>query len=211
MRFAKLRSISVVPTHHEHVQYLLPDFVKGKLEPREQSEVEAHLTSCVECLRRLEEFRSLDAALEGYKTPEPPAHYFTTIVPRLRERIEKKTRTGERGLVYRVLVPLGALALLVAVLSRIPVNTGGDLRSVLGSMKSDELAEIAVEEVERQSLYLIPSTESLAAALPEESIDTKLAATILSDTDDLTYETLSDLSDQDVTIILERLGERKIL
>jgi DNA-binding MurR/RpiR family transcriptional regulator len=128
----------------------------------------------------------------------------------MREKIEGRAKTVEHRFVRRVLVPLGALAVILAVLSRIPLNAEKDLRSVLNSMKSDELAEIAVEDAERQSLYLVPSTESLAASLAEQTIDTKLAAAILSD-DGATFDSMSDLSDQDVTVILKRLGERKIL
>jgi anti-sigma factor RsiW len=202
--------MSVVPTNHEHIQHLLPDLVTEKLQAQERRELESHLSSCEECRSRLEGFQSLNISLNSFKPSDPPAHYFSTVVPRMREKIEGRAKTVEHRFVRRVLVPLGALAVILAVLSRIPLNAEKDLRSVLNSMKSDELAEIAVEDAERQSLYLVPSTESLAASLAEQTIDTKLAAAILSD-DGATFDSMSDLSDQDVTVILKRLGERKIL
>jgi len=211
MHFAKLRTTSVVPTNHKHIQYLLPDFVTGKLRGQEQRELESHLAFCDGCRRRLEGFETLNGTMNSLRPVDPPTYYFSTILPRIRERIEGKTRTAEHPFIARILVPLGAMAVIVAVLSQIPINTEDGLRSVLSAMKSDELAEIVVEEVEHQSLYLVPSTESLAAALSERSIDTKLATTILSDEGDVTFDSVSDLSDQDVKFILERLGERKIL
>lgn len=196
---------------HRYYQLMLPDFVSGKLGESERRELEAHLSSCDECTRHKSEFSAIAAALREIRPDDPPSHYFSNVLPRIRERIAGTSSRGDNPLVERILVPLAALALLVAVLLQVPFKPEGDLRSVLGGLQSNELAEVEVEQAEYQSLYLIPSTESLASALSDQTINQKLAAAILTDNDDAALVSLSELTDRDVAIILERLGERKIL
>ena len=200
-----------VHTNHEYYQLQLPDYATGRLEEQQRLELEAHLASCDECNRRRAEFSTLVALMQHSRPSDPPSHYFSNVLPRIRERLEQRSTRGESPLVSRILAPLGALAVVIGLLVQIPMDKDNDLRAMLGALKSDELADVVVEEAEHQSLYLIPSTESLAAALSDQAIDRELAAAILLDGDDATFESVTDLSDQDVNLILERLGERKIL
>lgn len=201
----------VVRTDHRYFQLMFPDFLTGKLETNRRLELESHLALCGDCARDLEELKTLEITLRSIRPADPPAYYFTTVLPRVREAIEGKAPRNEDSFMARFLAPIAALALLAIALLQVSIRTEGDLRAVLGGLKSDELAEVAVEEAEYQSLYLIHSTESLASTLPEKVIDQQLAETILTDGDDTTLLSMTELTDQDVTIILERLGERKIL
>jgi hypothetical protein len=200
-----------VHTNHEYYQLMLPDFVTGKLGEKQRLESESHLASCEECSLRRLELVTLSASLRSFRPSGPPTNYFNNVLPRLRERLDGKRTPAENPLLARILAPLGAMALVIGLLTQIGMNQENGLRSMLGTLKTDELADVAVEQAEHQSLYLIPSTESLAAALPDEAIDRKLAATILFDESDESYEMVSDLTDEQVKLILERLGERKIL
>ena len=200
-----------VRTNHKYYRLLLPDFVTGKLDGDHREELAAHLASCDECARSLDELKDLAVMLRGVRPADPPTHYFNTVLPRLRERIAGKVDRKEDPLIARFLAPLGALAIIIAVLLQVPLKREADLRAVLDGLESDELAEVAIEQPEYQSLYLIPSTESLASALPDGAISRKLAVTILTDNDDEALLSMTDLTDDEVKVILERMGERKIL
>ncbi len=189
---------------------MLPDFVTGKLPADERQDLEAHLASCTECAREANEFKAVAAALQKIRPLNPPTNYLSTVLPRVRESLAGKSARREDPFIERILAPLAAMAIVVITLLQMPFNSKADLRAVLDELKSDELADVAVEP-EYQSLYLIPSTESLASSLPDEAIDQKFASTILTSDDDAALVSMTELSDHDVTIILKRLGERTIL
>ena len=198
-------------TDHKYFQQMLPDLVAGKLEAQQRADLESHLASCDECSRHRSGLDTISAALKGFRPSDPPAHYFNNVLPGIRLRLERKGIPEEHSLLRRFIAPVGAMVIVIGVLAQTAVNNNNGLRSMLGTLKTDELADVVVDQAEHQSLYLIPSTESLAAALPDEAIDRELAATILLDDGDATYASVTDLSDNDVKLILERLGERKIL
>jgi anti-sigma factor RsiW len=99
-----------------HVDELLIDHVRGELEGRERTRVEAHLAACAECRATREGFAGLLAELRRTAPPAPPVHW-GAYRAELRERLERG-RAG-RGAVWAWLVrPAPALvaAALVAVL-----------------------------------------------------------------------------------------------
>ena len=109
-------------------------------------------------------------------------------------------------------MPLAALALFVVLIARVPFDSTSNnsvLRSMISSLSTEELTDAMVKQSE---LTLAPwSSEALSELVPENAVTTKLAADIIESGDVSAYQTLSDLSDKDIDLLLQRLGERNML
>ena len=113
-----------------HVEYLLPDYVNDRLEESLQPGVEEHLAECAACRAELEVLREAFAALRSQQIFPPSKVYFSTILPRVRQRLEEKEARPfyAHPLFSRILVPVAAGALVLFVLLRSPFS-GGKLES----------------------------------------------------------------------------------
>lgn len=198
-------------TDHERYLIHLPDYVTGNLAPGVGRDVEAHLASCDSCRGQLADLESLMTQMGAHRPGRVPANYFGTVLPRIRKRLEGRRETGENPWVTRILAPLSALALIIVLTTQISFDANEDLRSVVGSLETDELNEAIVDEVQWQSSYLVPSTESLAEGLTEQAVNQELAAAVFNGEDVVGYETVADLSEREIELIVARLSERTIL
>ena len=207
--------MSNVHKEHEYYRSLLPDVVKGTLNADEAAELDRHLADCAECAQDRSVIETAMDALQAETSPQaPPSHYFETVLPHVRERLDRSHQTSwiHSVIFTRVAVPLAALALFVVLIARVPFDSTSNnsvLRSMISSLSTEELTDAMVKQSE---LTLAPwSSEALSELVPENAVTTKLAADIIESGDVSAYQTLSDLSDKDIDLLLQRLGERNML
>ena len=210
----------------EHVEYLLPDYLNNRLEESLMTGVESHLQECASCRESLEGLREGFEALQKQHIPHPSESYFSTILPRVRQRLEKKeTRSFfVHPLVTRIAMPLAAGALALLLLVRLPLSTHNaeadhnPLQPVLQGIASDELVDIVLDQIHQQALNTLGESEtSSLLAVPLLSGDQLLAdAERLSPVEapilgGRTPESLDQLNDTEIDALVARLGERDML
>ena len=212
--------------HTEHIEYLLPDYLNHRLEEPLQRGVERHLEECASCRAELRELQEAFHNLEAHNPDQPPHGYFSSILPRVRERLEVSRRGSflAHPLVTRLAVPLAAGLVIFLVLVRIPFPVGDNARDhnplqpVLSDIDGEELLDIVLDQVHRQALNTVAESEaSSLLAVPILRSDHLLNdAQHISMRDEPLIgnpmpEALDQLSESDVDALVQRLGERTIL
>lgn len=153
------------------VRFLLPEYLREELDGESRAAVMDHLKGCRNCAS---EARELDALLHDLKIPEtrPDERYFTTLLPRIHERIDERSARKVPSWFPSVAVPLAAAAVIVlAILTAIPssrqTSAVDDLRGILSQIKTDP--QEAVNEVQTTSAILAPQSYLSAQADTAES------------------------------------------
>lgn len=209
--------------HTEHIKYLLPDYVTGRLEPDLQNGVEAHLNTCQECVAEMKNLQEILRKISQDKPYAPATMYFNALLPRIRQRLDAKRKQSvwAHPVFVRVVAPLAVAVLAIVMLSRMPfpAEQQDPLKSIVADVSTDELEQVVLEQVQRQpggmlftenELAMLPSGRSLEQQLQSIAkgtswIDSEPAPNngILSGID--------ELSDSELETLLQRLGERAIL
>jgi hypothetical protein len=213
--------------HTRHVEYLLPDYVIGKLEEELRAGVASHLEECPECRAELEVIRRALQSIAGSRPKSPSSAYFSAILPRVRERLEARESLSAfaRPLITRFALPLAVGGLMVVLLLHVPIRTNNDasahnpLRPVLTGVGSEELVEIALDQLHRQSFSgpLGENETSSLLAVPFMSSEYFLAdagSTVIVEDPVLgsnVAEGLEALTDADLDVLVARLSERTSL
>ncbi len=216
----------MLSVHTEHIEFLLPDYLTRRLEEPLQLGVERHLEECATCRAELRELRETFQNLQAHRPTQPPHGYFTSVLPRVRERLEDDSRgwTLAHPLVTRLAAPLAAGLIILLVLIRVPFPSGdvakdhNPLQPVLSNVDSEELLDLVLDQVHRQAFSTVGESEaSSLLAVPILHSDP-----LLSDAQHMSLrdepllgaampEGLDQLSDSDVDVLVQRLGERAIL
>ncbi len=213
--------------HTRHIEYLLPDYVNGKLEEPLRVVVESHLAVCAECKAALENVQHAFLAIAGSSMKPPSDAYFSGILPNIRERLEQRESLSvfARPLFTRFALPLAVGALILVLLLHVPVslNNGetaqNPLRPLLTGVDSEELVEIALDQIHRQS-FSIPLGEGETSALVaapilsgEYFLSDMVSPSALEDPvlGDGFADDLEALSDADLDVLVARLSERTSL
>jgi anti-sigma factor RsiW len=221
--------------HTDHVEYLLPDYVNGKLEEGLNEAVESHLRSCASC--RLEEERVREAVLflHAERPPVPAPSYFVTILPRVRQRLEhtesrpvfsRPLASTPSRLVGRLALPLAAAAVAIALLLQFPIVPGGggsylnSMKLAVGDLSSDDLAQAVLDESRQHPFVSVLGDREVAAAVPDRVVEQHLfTRDFYSQTAEVTgplfeltaSQTIEGLSDSEIDALLQRLAERAML
>lgn len=210
----------------QHIEYLLPDYLNHRLEDDLRPGVEQHLQECAACRGELEMLRTAFREIEAHQDSGPPEGYFSTVLPRVRERLENREAKSilAHPLILRLVAPLaaGALALIIMLHLPFPANNTeaeqNPLRPIMHGVTTDELVDVVLDQAHRQSLN----------ALGEGEASSILATRILhgehllADAEPLPHvgepvlgggmpEGLEQLSDSEIEAIIQRLGERTTL
>jgi hypothetical protein len=133
------------------IQPLLDEYVSGTLPENDREGVRAHLAACARCsadLRMIERFRK-ETVREAEWTPSTV--YFSSIVPRVREKIEsRKGRLGPAWAVRFVLPAAAVVVLMIAVTWFTPRQSAGtsDSAASFTGFSNDELQDF----MERQDV-----------------------------------------------------------
>lgn len=212
----------------EHIKYLLPDYVNGRLDEELREAVESHLRTCTQCREEMEALRDAFEYLRTHAPERPSASYFATILPRVRQRLERK-ETGSflsHPLFVRLVAPLAVAALAIVLLLHVPFfRTESEreinpLRSVVTGTSTEEIAQAVLEHSRQQPLGNDLSEgeiSSLVAAqvirhqFLEEEIDLQSASSLEPLFNSASTHAIEELSESEVDALLQRLGERTIL
>jgi anti-sigma factor RsiW len=221
--------------HTEHIEYHLPDYVNGKLDEGLKETVESHLRSCASCRLEEERVRDVVLSLRGHQPASPAPSYFATILPRVRERLNRVdspsflahplASTASR-LVGRLALPLAAAAVALVLLVRFPIASGvggsalNSMKIAVGNLSSDELAEAVLDESRQHPFVSVLGDHELAAAVPDKIVEQHLftkefysqTSEVMGPLFDVTpSQAIEGLSDTEVDALLQRLAERTML
>jgi hypothetical protein len=210
----------------EHVEYLLPDYVSNMLEESLRPWVESHLEECGACRAELENLRGAFTHLDSFEVKPPYDGYFTTVLPRVRERLQGKKSVPfySHPLVTRFAVPLAAAALILVILFRVPFalreseREHNPLRPVVTGLETEELVDAILDQFHRQMISAQGENETSA----QLAVHLLRSDHLLAGADELSLsnesvldvglpENLDQLSASDVDVLVARLGERTSL
>lgn len=212
----------------EHVRELLPDFINGQVDGSAAQAIEEHLKSCSACRSEYEELQEVFAALENEKLAAPPPDYFSTFRARLRQRLEGTSRHRTslwRPLLVRFALPVAAGVVGIALLLQIPLMTNGVQLSTtkgtsdLSQFSAQELLHAYVEHGRFQPVAPLPPQQTLEELIPNKAVGNSIAKELYGTSDIVSEgfkvvpapQLIADLSEREVDVLLERLGERTIL
>jgi hypothetical protein len=211
----------------EHVEYFLPEYLNGTLGDSLRPGIEEHLKHCSSCSAELTGMRQTMEMLVNHATEGPPSGYFTTVLPRVRRRLEGEESRSffSSPLLIRLALPIGAAALALFIVLSLPspgteAETGHNpLQAVMHGSTTDELVDVVFDMVHLQPLSS-PTVEGETSSLLGARVlrgDHLLAhADEAMFADDFTFdgsmpEELNELSEADVQVLVQRLGEGTIL
>ncbi len=198
----------------EHVKFLLTDYLKGTLDASLRQEVEVHLRECADCCKEANDLKSALDKLQEYRSATPSSHYFATILPRVRQRLEQRPsfHITISPLVTRLAMPLAAAMLAVTLLVRVQIGTNilFPQNGTSISLSSEEISELWLTFLHEDVLSAIPSSaieeHLLQKVLTEESIIPSYTVSGVP-----TRELLKGLDEKEVEELLQRLGGKSIL
>ncbi len=213
--------------HTEHVNILLPDFVRGQLGGEQTAAVEEHLRSCQVCSSNLAELKNTLAILEQSHKKDLSKVYFSSILPRVHQRLErdKKKEWISKPFVNKILLPLGAAAVLLVVLMRLPsgwetLKSENPLQAVVSLASADEIAEILQEDIPLQGVNSLNSAILTSALSDEQFVQRRLVSEALNSettspfnvfADVTPQQVLNDLEGPEADRMLQRLQQMEIL
>lgn len=214
--------------HTDHIKYLLPDYATGKIDEISKAKVEQHLGECYECLRELAELRKTLAAVASRGQVAPSPQYFTSLLQRVRTRLQGKQRSHEplwQPLMVRIVMPLGAAAVAVILLFQSTLKVGPEDgsaisgQSFLSDYSPQELISVYLEQNHLQPFTGVRPTQTLEGLIQERGLGDRIAEELFGSKELVEVgvsilpasQLTADLSDRDVDVVLERLGERTIL
>ena len=211
----------------EHVEYLLPEYLNGTLADSLRPGVEEHLKHCSWCKTELAELRHTMQMLDTHGTAEPPSGYFTSILPRVREQLEREESRNffANPLLTRLALPIGAAVLVLVVLLSLPYPANetetahNPLQDVMHGSTTDELVDVCFDMVPLQPLSS-PTVEGETSSLL--GVRLLRGEHLLANADEVSFaedftqdetmsEELEQLNEADLEALLQRLGERTTL
>ena len=211
----------------EHVEYLLPEYLNGSIADSLRPGVEEHLKYCSSCNTGLAELRRTMEMLDTHGTTGPPSDYFTTILPRVRERLEREESRNvfTNPFLIRLALPIGAALLALFILSSFPfpgdeTEAGGNpLQAVVHGSTSDELMDVVLDMVPLQPLSS-PTVEGETSSLL--GVSALRGEHLLAQAGEVSFvgeitldetmpEGLEQLNEEDLEALVQRLGERTTL
>jgi len=131
---------------------LLIEKQEGRLSPEDGRILDRHLATCETCREDLALIGVSFEALRGVTDKEPPTHYFTNLLPRIRERIDNQPGRFSRlvmpAWVQRMLAPGSALAVLGSLVALYvlltpsfdPTRTG--LEQIIAEVPRDDIDRV---------------------------------------------------------------------
>jgi predicted anti-sigma-YlaC factor YlaD len=209
--------------HTVHQTNLLPDYVRETLDGDARRAVEQHLVECADCRGEVEALRTVIEHLGRERFEAPPTPYFVTLLPRIRMRLESRTQWSRLRSLYhsRFALPLATAGLIVALLLHAPFGSRFGVPLPLENLAAIDAGDVADLLFQQPGTALADVAQQYAVeSIPADVINRQLAAQLssmgngsaLSEWAELsTDQLLKDWSDDEVDILVQRLGERTIL
>lgn len=211
---------------HDHWEQLIPDYLSGRLSDRDGQELKHHIAQCDRCSQLVEELGPLFEIQRVERSRQAPGGYFASVLPRIRQRLDRSgSRSRARGLPDLALAG-ASLVLLVAIFLSLwpPWQEAGTQDRALAEAIEELPAGVVADALDRQAdqagFIEYPSGGSISAVLSDKILEAEIVSALVQDrsalgafagASDSQSFWLSDLDDQEVTILLQRLSEREIL
>ncbi|MBI2618633.1 MAG: zf-HC2 domain-containing protein [Ignavibacteriales bacterium] len=218
--------------NHPEFQHMLPDYLTQSLDEEQRDKLEQHLEVCADCRATVESLKRLFGKLASRAPAVPPVNYFSTVLPRIRVRLQFSKRpsilsrlfpvrraldSSIQLLVDRWLAPIVTVVITVVLVSHIELGeseSGNGLRSVVNSLTADELAEVFVGQAQEESLTSLGVVDVFSADVLNQAEAQELFGAILDDETIDEYVPLQgfpELNEREVETLLQRLKERTML
>lgn len=204
----------------EHAKYLLPDYSIGKLDQAEQTLVSEHLQACDVCRADLDEIRGILAQLKTSDVVKPSNSYFSSLVPRIRQRLEGKQSSSWLGNPFttKLVLPFSVAVLAIVLLTNVEF-TVEEPANPLNNLVADVLPEDVIDfvaEASRPTLWTTRQAQEIAEKLVAGHVSEEHALQYVLQTDpaesiEQTQELLRELDESQIEQLLQKLGERAIL
>jgi len=209
-----------MPSNHDQYEGLIPDLLTGRLSQSESEEVRMHAESCERCSRTIAELSPLFSQLGDDKSGWLPPGYFSTVLPNVRARIEGARGGRSSEWFPTFALPAAGLVLVVMVILTLNLPWEKDapgpesITQAIGEVPADVLADALADQADRAGII----DGSLSEVIPDERLELEIMRTLIIDPTALgelesSSEALlpTDLSETEVTILLQRLSEREVL
>ena len=210
----------------EHVKYLLPDYVLGKIEIEARSEVDRHVESCPVCSRELEDIRGTLNSVRQYQPTTPFPAYFNSILPRVRETLGHKTPDSwwTDPVLTKLALPFATAALAIGLLVNIgffgrEITPNAALTPMAEGLRPEDVVDFVMEA--SRPIWMVGQTQEVAQAIVGEHLTKEYflqhSMTLGSQPDfeeELPFSSqqlLKDLDEEQIDRLLKKLGERTIL
>jgi hypothetical protein len=190
----------------KELRYQLPDFISNKLSDQEKTEIEKHLATCISCRQELETLSGLFSDLKTVKIEPPSQLYWTSLLPRIHDKIEKPTSSILPEWATRFALPVAAaILLIISTITFTPWKSERELtdfQTMLQQLEPEELQSVA----EKQNYSgILESPISLIAQNTSLTVDDDVLKQILI------TDTLNTLpSDIDFQEIVEAFSNQQI-
>ena len=211
----------------EHVKILLPDYASGKLEAGMKQVVEGHLRECVTCRQDWDEVTQTFKDVHRFQLSSPSNSYFASLVPRVHERLQRKTPRPwlANPLFEKFGLPLATAILVVGLLVNIKEfdqtnSPQNPLSPVFDGVEPEEIVDIVMQD-SRPIPWMTGQVQDVAQALigdhltREHFLEDAVASGFQPDFDgDLpisSQQLLRGLDEKQVERLLKKLEERAIL
>jgi hypothetical protein len=204
------------------IRYLLPDFASNRTNEEENTSVQEHLERCSSCREEVLVLKQTFEAVAGLRPSIPPETYWTDFLPRLHDLLSdgRKTRRDLTPWVSKFLLPSAGLVVTILLLSLtgvVPEPKRSLLaeRQLVRQMDTTEFYQLA----ESSADPLFPESSSRLEALLPQGDEARQAinSLIVPSSDEvvqlreagvrnLTNTGLDDLTDEEMELVLQRLG-----
>lgn len=210
-----------------HVNILLPDYARGMLGRDDIATVEEHLQSCPACQAELSEVRDAFAAIEQAPGQVLPKGFWSSILPRVHQRIDERTHFdwSRNQLLKKIVLPTGAAIVVAALLWLAPFGNNGGisenaLQAAVDSATSEDLAEIIQSDIPSQDLSAFNDMILSRALTNDLYVRRKIVQEALASENTSSFSDFSETSPQQLLDgfdetqtdeLLQRLGHRETL
>jgi len=211
----------------DHINILLPDYLRGTLGDEEKAGVEAHLRACPTCQAELIEVQETLAGIQRAGTDEVPPSYFSSILPRVHQRLDRRKRFWWRSnpILAKLVLPLGVAVIAFILISRIPfpvgTSTGEEpLLAAVDSATSDDIAEIVQENIPSQDWssfntaiisHVLTDNRFVQRELVQEALASETTSPFNVFPDVSPQQVLGDFDEAETNELLQRLGHKETL
>ena len=131
----------------QKIGYYLDDFLSGRLLPAERGEIEAHISTCPECKKLLEQDKKLLALLKFSAIPDPGEEYWLNLEKSILSRtVDSQPTTRIQEWEFPKRTSWRYIPVLAAVIILLMISISSNLSSSGNQLASDEKASQYVYE-----------------------------------------------------------------
>ncbi len=207
---------------------LLVELKEGTISVENRALAERHLATCAKCSADLVLISGAFEALRVSVDEEVPTHYFTNLLPRVRQRLDernaKKFGFALPEWARRIIAPASAIGVVVSMVALFTLlnptydTTQSHLLQIVSQFPKDEIEEVVdmannspviarTSELHRTILEMLPNPSQVSRQLERQFLDDEVShghrlSTFLAA--DISFE---DINDEEVDSIIDRLKD----